>query len=422
MVLPTDVTDDRPPGGDDAPRAAVRPERPKAALEVLVATLIAVALPTLAFALRFDSVEAAARSIDFNGGLFEDFLGPYWRTAQTIAAGGVTPDPQYVYPATLGVLLAPLTRLGDGAASWIALAVVVGSVLMLVAAARALRPPERGLRGAVGLGLLFAASFPVVHGAHWANASLPAAALASLGWILALRDRPGIGGALVGCAAALKLTPLAVLAGLALLGKRRACAAAAGSFVVFAVAVPSASLGAGGLEAFTDTALEQLRTLRAGVLDRDGAGSQDLPSRLVAWTGGALPRGAALAASLAMAVALGLAGARALRREGARRAHALPLLLAIPVLAVAPTWPHALAWLPLALWLTRPAGASAARKTTWCAAALASSWPLAWALGDPVDFIGSGALTLAALASLGLLVVPSRASVTPDERAASVPR
>ena len=139
MVLPEDVNDARGHGGGGAPRATPRPERPGAALEVLVATLVAVAVPAAAFALRFDAVEDAARSIDFNRGLFEDFLGPYWRTAQTIAAGGATPDPQYVYPATLGVLLAPLTRLGDAAASWVALGVVVASLAMLVAAARALR-------------------------------------------------------------------------------------------------------------------------------------------------------------------------------------------------------------------------------------------------------------------------------------------
>ena len=101
-------------------------------LSVARATAVALAagaaLLSAFVALGWRSFAAAWRGLDFNGALFEDFLGPYWQTASALAAGQCTPADGYLYPAFGAWLLAPITALGDGAASLACAGLLLGAI------------------------------------------------------------------------------------------------------------------------------------------------------------------------------------------------------------------------------------------------------------------------------------------------------
>lgn len=335
-------------------------------------------------------------ALDFNAALFEDLLGPYWRTAAAILDGEVTPDRQYLYPATLAILLAPLTALGEAAAT--AAAVLSGAITLgALLAAALLASPARGLRSAAALGAAAGAAYPVLHGIYWANAGAPCVALALLGWVLASRDRGRTGGVLIGLAAAVKLTPLLLLLGLAVCGRDRALRWGAGTFVLLAIGLPLVVLGPGGFGDFHGATREQLHALVELTSTPEGArGAQDL-------------RSAGIRLGLGgWSWILAVLGAAAWLRCAARDVRAgddrgALWLLLLPCLLVRPCWAHGLVWLPVAWWLARD-GAPRTRALIGLSAAVAS-FPASWAFPTPTEFLRAGMpLTAAGLAALALFL------------------
>ena len=161
-------------------------------------------------ALGWRDLDAAWAGLDFNGALFEDFLGPYWNTARGLAAGEPSPAPGYLYPAFGAWLLAPLAGLGPAGASWLCLGLMAGAAALLLASLLRLRPARSdGEAALVGAAVLLA--HPVVHGAYWGQAALPVTALSVAAFAAWRAGRSATGGALVGVAAAVKLTPLVLL-------------------------------------------------------------------------------------------------------------------------------------------------------------------------------------------------------------------
>ena len=171
-----------------------------------VALAAGAALLAVFVALGWRGFDAAWAGLDFNAALFEDFLGPYWQTADALAAGQCAPAKGYLYPAFGAWLLAPITALGDAAASWACAGLMLGAAALLLASLFTLRPP-RGPQeaAAVGIGALLA--HPLVHGAYWGQAALPVAALTLAAFATWSRGRTVTGGLLLGVAAAIKLTP-----------------------------------------------------------------------------------------------------------------------------------------------------------------------------------------------------------------------
>lgn len=360
-----------------------------------------------AFAVSFDSTSAGAASIDFNGELFADLLGPYWRTAQSLAAGSCVPDPQYLYPATLACLLEPLTTLGPRAASWIGACMGALSVSLLAGAALLIRGPRRAWHAAL-LGLTLFLSFPVVHGVYWANAGPLALGAGALGWCLAARGREGIGGVLIGLGAAIKVLPVLLILGLVLHGKRRAAWAAAGAAILAGGLLPLAALGPSGFLEFHREALEGLRGMaNSSRTPLGGRGSQDLVAVSARITGTAAPWWGYLAGGAASLWAL----AQGIRRRpntphGESMGAALLWLLAAPGLLISPTWAHGLTWLPLAWWWTGPRlGRSGPGWAALLGSVAAASLPAAWLMGDPTLYLISAAPLAASLLALVALAI-----------------
>ena len=214
-------------------------------------------------ALGWRSFAAAWAGLDFNGALFEDFLGPYWQTASALAGGQSTPAEGYLYPAFGAWLLAPITALGDGAASWACAGLMLAAAALLLSSLFILRPP-RGTLEAAAVGAACLLAHPLVHGAYWGQAALPVAALTLAAFAAWSRGRTMTGGALVGVAAAIKLTPLVFLALPALRAEKgesgKALGWIAGSFLLCAAVLPLITMGPAG---FMDFHLEAARQLQA---------------------------------------------------------------------------------------------------------------------------------------------------------------
>lgn len=364
-----------------------------------VTTWAALALVGFGPSLLAGNAEPLLASIDFNAALFEDLLGPYWRTAETLHAGGTTPDAQYLYPATLAVLLAPLTALGPEAAT----AVAVGSAavtLVALALACLLACPAASRRAAALLGLVLGLAFPLAHGAYWANAGAPCTAAGLLGWVLVHRERARAGAVLIGAAAAIKLTPLVLVVGLALARRPRVALEATAVAALLGIALPLAVLGPGPWLDFHRAAAEQLEALRALTSTPEGArGAQDLLSVVIRHADG--PAGRAAAGLL-------LVGAALLALRAARRGTALAgvWLLALPCLAVRPCWAHGLVWLPLVWWTARVGGAP--RRALAVLSLAAASIPATWAFPNPTEYLRSALLLVAVLLGLGSLAFPGK--------------
>ena len=152
---------------------------------------------------------------------------------------------------------------------------------------------------------------------------------------------------LTGVTAAIKLTPLLLVAGLAACGRGRALRWAAGTFVALAIVLPLLVLGPDGFREFHLATREQLHALVELTSTPEGArGAQDLRSLCIrlglgSWSGTLTLLGLVVWARWSAA---GVVRGRA--------AGGVWLLLVAAIL-VRPCWAHGLAWLPAAWWLAR---------------------------------------------------------------------
>ncbi len=371
---------------------------PRAWLAVVLALACAACTFTDAALVLFDDGPALLAALDFNAGLFEDFLGPYWETSRRLVAGESTPAPGYLYPSTLAWLLAPFVVLetawgstpagapqGAVLPSWAAVVFIIASFAVLCRPVFALLPPT-SLRAAAAAGAAFGLAHAPIHGAYWAQASLPAIAALAAAFALIGHGRLRTAGVVVGFAAALKLHPLvgciALMvpwrpAGLSL----QALGCAVLSAVGFGVLGPMALMGPGAWAEFHGAAWEQLSAMGAWVLTEEGSrGAQDWPALLHRTTG--MESAATLrilGALLALPLVYGAARclrtmaapdtdeAGALDTTAASRSRILAafvFIAATPWAAVSPTWPHGLLWVPAAWWF-------ASQSASRCAWALA---------------------------------------------------
>lgn len=348
------------------------PAPPRRAPCVLAATLttLVVACATFAAAalLLWGSAPATLLAIDFNGALFEDFFGPYWMTATALAEGGSRPAPGYLYPSTLAWLLAPITIAtpADNAfiPSMLALWSVGLSLTLWVASVTALLRPS-SFRVAAAAGLALGLAHAPVHGAYWAQASLPAIGLLAAGIALITTGRPTLAGAAIGLGAALKLHPAIGVVALLIPWRGgsslRGLAGALGSALALGVLLPLTLMGRAAFMEFHRTSFGFLTDIRNWVLTEEGGrGAQDLPtvfrravpmqspwlSQVIGW---------------AAAGALLIGGIMVLRRVQVQRPVGSPArdlapllgfiaLAAIPWATISPTWPHGLLWVPAAWW------------------------------------------------------------------------
>lgn len=377
------------------------------------ATAVALASGTLllvAFVvLGWRDLDAAWAGLDFNAALFEDFLGPYWQTASAFAAGDWEPAKGYLYPAFGAWLLAPLTVLGDAAASWGCAAAMGGAACLLLASLFTLRPPSSSLEAAaVGVAALLA--HPVVHGAYWGQAALPVAALTLAALAAWSRGHAVAGGALLGIAAAIKLTPLVFLAAPLFSrdqpGLRRALAWAVGSFLACAVLLPLVAMGPAGFLEFHVEAARNLRALASEASTAAGGrGSQD-PGALLARSAGQGAFWVGKAIGLAVSILL-IHGARAeLRGPAPRWDLVFVLLAALPWLLVTPTWTHGLIWIVVA-WHAGWGGGLAGRGLVLASLALGSLPLLRWT-DDPVRHAELGLPAAAAALALAAALLARR--------------
>ncbi len=368
----------------------------------------------LGYLLIFDSVGGAAASIDFNGEFFADLLGPYWRTAESLAAGQNAPDPQYLYPATLAVLLEPLARHGPTGASWTAVCMGALSVSLLLGAALLLHRPRRAPHLALFAAALFL-SFPIVHGVYWANAGPLSLGAAALGWCLAARGREGVGGALIGFGAAIKVLPVLLIVGLARHGKRRAAWVAAAFTFALAVLLPWLSMGTNDFLAFHGATVERLGDM-AGFARTPfgGRGSQDVVAVSARLAGHTAPWWGLALGVLAALWALGQ-GVRSHPTDHPGDANApmdrtLLWFLAAPGLLISPTWAHGLTWLPLVwCWAAPRLGRSGVGWAFLVASMAVGSLPAAWLTGDPTLYLVSAAPFASSLFALCALQIACRA-------------
>ena len=376
---------------------------------VLSATLVAAVAVAIALAaavgLLWPDLQAAAAGFDFNAALFEDFLGPYLETAQRLADGSSEPAEGYLYPAYGALLLVPFSALGPVGASWLCAAILLGSTLLLLASAFMLVRPER-YHDAAALGAATFLSHGVAHGAYWGQASLVVVALSAAGFALWARGRSTPGAALIGGAAAIKLTPRVFLVAPIATRNRRAFAGARVTFVTCAVLAPLAVLGADGFASFHGEGAQRLGSMAEWVSTPEGGRGSQNPGAILARALGApawwIGQGLGDLAALALLVA----AMRTLRADAdVERARAFPLLAAIPWLVVGPPWPHALAWLPLAWWVAWRGERSGTRvKGLVIASAVLGSVPMLRLVGDPEVHARLGLPAAAAfLAVLALL-------------------
>lgn len=387
-------------------------------LSVARATAVALAagaaLLSAFVALGWRSFAAAWAGLDFNGALFEDFLGPYWQTASALAGGQSTPAEGYLYPAFGAWLLAPITALGDGAASWACAGLMLAAAALLLSSLFILRPP-RGTLEAAAVGAACLLAHPLVHGAYWGQAALPVAALTLAAFAAWSRGRTMTGGALVGVAAAIKLTPLVFLALPALRAEKgesgKALGWIAGSFLLCAAILPLITMGPAGFMDFHLEAARQLQALaREASTAVGGRGSQDPGALLTRAAGdGAFWVGKALGLT---AAALLLHGARAELKGATPRWDLVFVLLAsVPWLLVTPTWPHGLIWVVVA-WRAGWDGGLLGRGLVITSLLLGSLPLLRWT-DDPVLYARLGIPAAAAALAVAAALLAQRTPVAP---------
>lgn len=348
-----------------------------------------------------------SRSIDFNAGPLEDFMGPYLGTARAVAAGRA-PAPGFLYGPFFAVLLQPFARLSPAAASWTWLALELLSTGALVGLAlRIVRPSPVVAASYVFVALL---AFPLVHNLHWGQVGVPLAALVLAACHLHLRGRPVLAAWALALATAIKFHPALFLMPLLLAGERRAVAHFVVACALFLLAAPAAAFG-------LDTTLEIYRSSGSAVAAatrvwEDAPNAQYFGFVTARWMG-ATPRDSRVLYAAAGVLWAGLnlmLAARRLRlgRPGAHLdAYAL-VAVGLPLM-VYPSWPHYLALLPFAqlVVLARRARDPLAWGAVAISAVIAGAPFFRW-IGDPAAYGRSGWLLAAHLVLLPSLYRPSR--------------
>lgn len=392
--------------------------QPPSLLRATAVGLAAGAVLLAAFvALGWRSLDAAWAGIDFNAALFEDFLGPYWQTAASLGAREWAPADGYLYPAFGAGLLAPITSLGDAAASWACAALMVAATVLLLGSLFTLRPPSSS-REAAAVGAAALLAHPVIHGAYWGQAALPVAALSLAAFAAWSRARPITGGVLLGVAAAIKLTPLVFLAAPAMRrdhdGRRRALCWSLGVFTACAILIPMLAMGPAGFVEFHLEAARQLRALAGEAATAvGGRGSQD-PGALVARTAGDRAFWVGKTFGVLLSALLIHRTHAELRGPAPRWDLAFVLLAAVPWLLVTPTWPHGLVWVVVAWPLGWTAGL--AGRVLVSGSILLGSLPLLRWTEDPVQHAALGLPAAAAALALTAALVAQRRAVGPLRR------
>ncbi|MDQ6884377.1 MAG: DUF2029 domain-containing protein [Candidatus Dormibacteraeota bacterium] len=375
---------------------------------LLQAALVAAALTLYALVLG----QATQRHEDYNAYLkaAQDFLGgqPLYTTFLQHPFPDPTLRPAYIYPPAFALLFAPFALLPGwvGAVSWL-LICQVALTATLVVVLRAERATSWAVTALLCLTFTF---YPLWVDAVQGQANLPILLLVTAGIVGVVRGRPAWAAA-IGTAAALKLTPLLLLAWL--LAERRFRAAA---WLVVGFALVTA---AGALVRFDDTI-----TFFTRVLPALGGGTAFYANQSVAGLVGrvlaknpytdpwlALPGEGLLVAAVA---ALLCAFWVWRRRRVSPLAAALAFLPLLPLLS-AVTWPHHLVILLPVIWLS----VIALERRGWPLAptltlagltlvmSLVARWPTVPAFGapgfraaqtmDPLVFVVVNSLAIATL-------------------------
>lgn len=356
-----------------------------------------------------------SRSVDFNAGPLEDFMGPYLTTARAVSAGQA-PAPGFLYGPFFALLLQPLASLSPGAASWVWLGLeLLASFLLVGLTLRLVRPSEPVAAASTFLALL---SFPLVHNLHWGQVGAPLAVLVLAACHAHLGGRAVLAAWLLALATAIKFHPALFLVVLLLARERRAVAHFLAASALLLVAAPVLVFG-------SDTTLAIYRASSLAVASAARGAWQDAPSAqyfgfvVARWL--EVQRGGPQAACAALGVLLAggnlLLAARRLRERELRREGALLdayalVALAVP-LAVYPSWPHYLTLLPFAQLVVF---ARRARDPwTWAcvgASVVLSSAPFFRLHDDPADYGRAGWLLAAHLVLLPSLYRRRSSTVT----------
>jgi alpha-1,2-mannosyltransferase len=341
----------------------------------------------------------------------------WWGGRQAAAGGGALYDPgapfSFTYPPFAALLFsasagapADVMNIALTAGSLIALTVLCGQAL---AAAGIRRRPET----VFAVSALALQTWPVAYTLHLGEVNLILAALigADLLWRrvgseLAGRDGAWWQGIGTGLAAGIKLTPLIFVAYLALTGRLRAAAVAAGTFAVTVAA------GFGGLPGPSRTFwLGGVFYNQNRIGDPANPSDQSLSGALARLAGTAdPPRLWWLVAVLAVGLA-GLAVAVWAHRRGYRMAGlgccAVTGLLVSPM-----SWTHHWVWVvPLLVWLTTAAwrrrSAAGALGAAIAAVVFSDYTPLPWPghPADPARMVASDLYALFGLAGLAAVGV-----------------
>lgn len=358
------------------------------------------------------SAASFSRSVDFNSGALEDFMGPYLGTAGAVAAGEA-PAPGFLYGPFFALLLQPLASLSPGAASWVWLGLeLLASFLLVGLTLRIVRPSRPVAAATVFLALL---SFPLVHNLHWGQVGAPLAVLILAACRLHLGGRPVPAAWLLALATAIKFHPALFVVPLLLTREMRAMAHFLVASALLLVAAPVLVFG-------TDTTLAIYRASTLAVASAARGAWQSAPNAqyfgfvVARWLD--VERGGPQVACAALGVltaggSLLLAARRLrLRRDGALLDAYGLVALAVP-LVVYPSWPHYLTLLPFAQLV---AFARRSRDPwTWAcvgASVLVSSAPFFRLYDDPAEYGRSGWLLAAHLALLPSFYRRSSSTVT----------
>ena len=362
-----------------------------------VAVLLALAVHAVLWS---GSAEVFSSSIDFNSAPLEDFMGPYYGTARSLAVGQ-GPAPGYFYGPFFALFVLPFAHLGPGPASWIWLALeVLASAALIVLGLLVVRPRSVGL--AAGFTFVALLAFPLAHNLHWGQVGTPLGALV-LGAVLAhARGAPCAAAWLLGAATAIKGYPALFALAFALERDRRALGHFLLALAVCALGLPALVFGVERtLELWSDSYAALRAAASATGPWRAAPNKQFLGAVLARLLDVRGASGAAACAVVSLALAGLIVACAARRARGsapqAPSALAARLALALP-LVVSPSWPHYLTLLPFA-----QLELAARRGEAWSRALIALSVALSScvffrAIGDPAAYGHAGWLAWAHVA------------------------